>query len=108
MFKPSQIKMYPVGAWLRWLTNCCSIPRVAPAVVAESVSSYIKDKSVNPSFTVTVNQQVVGAKYNGEGPSIPEDCPVAISRLMKSCWSNLPADRPSFDKVVDTLEANCL
>ncbi|CAM9329340.1 unnamed protein product [Ectocarpus fasciculatus] len=52
--------------------------------------------------------QVVGAKYNGEGPSIPEDCPVAISRLMKSCWSNLPADRPSFDKVVDTLEAVCL
>ncbi|CAM9964972.1 unnamed protein product [Ectocarpus sp. 12 AP-2014] len=52
--------------------------------------------------------QVVGAKYNGEGPLIPEDCPVAISRLMKSCWSNLPADRPSFDKVVAALEALCV
>ncbi|CAB1118764.1 unnamed protein product [Ectocarpus sp. CCAP 1310/34] len=68
----------------------------------------VRTKSMNPSFIVTANQQVVGAKYNGEGPSIPEDCPVAISRLMKSCWSNLPADRPSFDKVVDTLEALCV
>ncbi|CAM9487020.1 unnamed protein product [Hapterophycus canaliculatus] len=48
--------------------------------------------------------QVIGAKYNGEGPSIPKDCLPVMSRLMTSCWSNLPADRPSFDKICDILE----
>eukprot|EP00903_Cladosiphon_okamuranus_P014963 g13850.t1 len=51
-----------------------------------------------------VPSEVVGAKYSGEGLPIPEDCPVAIARLMKSCWSNLPPNRPSFDKICDILE----
>ncbi|CBJ30511.1 Zn binding domain-containing protein [Ectocarpus siliculosus] len=68
----------------------------------------IMQKDPSLPYANLLPSQVVGAKYNGEGPSIPEDCPVAISRLMKSCWSNLPADRPSFDKVVDALEALCL
>lgn len=46
---------------------------------------------------------MVGAKYNGEGPPIPKDCPATIGRLMKSCWSNLPSSRPSFEKICDTL-----
>lgn len=48
--------------------------------------------------------QVVGAKYNGEGPPIPRDCPPAIGKLMKSCWSNLPSSRPSFEQICETLE----
>ena len=49
--------------------------------------------------------KVVGAKYNGEGPAISPRCDPAIRNLMESCWSNLPADRPSFDKICDILEA---
>ena len=49
--------------------------------------------------------KVVGAKYNGEGPAISPHCDPAIRNLMESCWSNLPADRPSFDKICDILEA---
>lgn len=51
--------------------------------------------------------QVVGAKYNGQGPSIPRTCPLAIGSFMESCWSNLPADRPSFEKICETLEGIC-
>lgn len=52
---------------------------------------------------LTSSPQVVGAKYSGEGLPIPEDCPAAIGGLMKSCWSNLPSNRPSFDKICDSL-----
>ena len=47
---------------------------------------------------------MVGAKYNGEGLPVPEDCPATIGRLMKSCWSNLPSNRPSFGEICSTLE----
>ena len=48
--------------------------------------------------------QVVGAKYNGQGPPIPPDCPTTVGKLMKSCWSNLPSSRPSFEKICEHLE----
>eukprot|EP00752_Nemacystus_decipiens_P009411 g8414.t1 len=49
--------------------------------------------------------QVVGAKYNGEGPPLPKHCPSPISSLMESCWSNLPAERPSFVEICKILDA---
>eukprot|EP00903_Cladosiphon_okamuranus_P006604 g6451.t1 len=49
--------------------------------------------------------QVVGAKYNGEGPPVPKDCPPTIGRLMESCWSKKPAERPSFVNICEILDA---
>lgn len=46
---------------------------------------------------------MIAAKYNGHGPRIPRDTPEEISNLMESCWSNLPANRPSFDKIFELL-----
>lgn len=68
----------------------------------------IMQKDPSLPYAGLLPSEVVGAKYNGEGPPIPKDCPPAMSKLMKSCWSNLPADRPSFEKICDVLDANSL
>lgn len=41
---------------------------------------------------------------NNETPSIPEDCPISVRRLMESCWNLTPKDRPTFTEIIKIME----
>eukprot|EP00045_Choanoeca_perplexa_P015907 m.206852 g.206852 ORF g.206852 m.206852 type:complete len:1421 (+) comp17114_c0_seq1:183-4445(+) len=45
------------------------------------------------------------AVLRGERPTIPEDCPSGLARIMQDCWTAEPYDRPSFDAIVQRLTA---
>ena len=40
-------------------------------------------------------------------PSLPKSsaCPAAVKNIIRDCWKESPADRPSFDYIVETLES---
>jgi serine/threonine protein kinase len=43
----------------------------------------------------------------GQRPSmeeVPPDCPAPLSKLMESCWAHAAANRPSFERILVTLE----
>eukprot|EP00727_Mastigamoeba_balamuthi_P014270 m51a1_g9466 putative sh2 domain-containing protein (1365) ;mRNA; f:547094-557090 len=42
--------------------------------------------------------------YDEMRPSIPDETPAALARLMVDCWGAAPADRPKMDRVVRRLE----
>jgi hypothetical protein len=43
----------------------------------------------------------------GRRPPLPLGIPPAVSRLLEYCWDENPDDRPSFDIIVDYLQAEC-
>ena len=45
----------------------------------------------------TIREQVL----QGGRPRVSRDCPESAERLMKRCWAQLPAERPSFSEIVD-------
>lgn len=47
------------------------------------------------------NLQLVTNVLNGKRPTIPEDTPSSFVALIKRCWSQNSAARPSFSQIVD-------
>ncbi|XP_058444718.1 mitogen-activated protein kinase kinase kinase 7 [Malaya genurostris] len=45
--------------------------------------------------------------HQGSRPRLIDDCPKPISQLMINCWNQNPADRPSMQQVVDTMNQLC-
>jgi serine/threonine protein kinase len=35
--------------------------------------------------------------------AIPNDCPPGLIELMKTCWSDEPSQRPSFEQIIEYL-----
>ena len=40
-----------------------------------------------------------------ERPPIPADCPPEYADLVRACWAQDAADRPSFSEVIETIKA---
>ena len=40
----------------------------------------------------------------GQRPEIPNDCPLDLKNLIKSCWSQEPKQRPTTQQVIEYLE----
>ena len=57
-----------------------------------------------PFAGLTPAEVALGVTRYGMRPRLPQSMPTKLVALMKSCWSQLPADRPSFDDIVKTLE----
>ncbi len=49
-------------------------------------------------------QAAVGVAKHGLRPKIPQSCPSGVAKMMKDCWETNPEDRPTFEKLVVTLE----
>ena len=41
--------------------------------------------------------------YQGQRPSLPDSIPKQLKGLIKACWDSVPAKRPSWEKVLDSL-----
>ena len=41
----------------------------------------------------------------GERPVIPADCPSDIAEVVRACWAELPADRPTLDDLVKRMKS---
>ena len=56
-------------------------------------------------FTNIVNeiQILVQVAENNLRPTIPSNCPVSVSNLIKSCWDSAPENRPSASQVLEQL-----
>ncbi|TPX32874.1 hypothetical protein SmJEL517_g04077 [Synchytrium microbalum] len=52
-----------------------------------------------------MNPMHIGIKVLLEGarPALPEYVPTELSELIQQCWTDLPADRPSFSEIVQIL-----
>ena len=70
------------------------------------------------SYGVVVSEMVTGEKpyaglnqmqiafatvYQGQRPSLPDSIPKQLKGLIKACWDSVPAKRPSWEKVLDSL-----
>lgn len=42
---------------------------------------------------------------NGGRLSVPDECPFEVFRLIQSCWSELPEERPQFFELLDTIRS---
>jgi serine/threonine protein kinase len=51
---------------------------------------------------------IIGWVKDGERDPIPSDTPPAFARLIKQCWHQTPAQRPSASTIVDAIDAICL
>ncbi len=47
--------------------------------------------------------EVASYVISGKRLPIPSDTPVSVAELIRKCWAQLPADRPTFDDVVKEL-----
>lgn len=56
-----------------------------------------------PCFTANVMEIV-----RGKRPSIPNDCPLEVTELMKSCWQKEPDKRPTASDLVSALSNHSL
>ncbi len=41
---------------------------------------------------------------NGVTPVIPEDCPIKLADIMRSCWKVNPSERPTVELIIEQLE----
>ncbi|XP_029058917.1 muscle, skeletal receptor tyrosine-protein kinase isoform X5 [Monodon monoceros] len=53
------------------------------------------------------HEEVICYVRDGNILSCPENCPLELYNLMRLCWSELPADRPSFTSIHRILERMC-
>ncbi|XP_039726616.1 muscle, skeletal receptor tyrosine-protein kinase [Pteropus medius] len=53
------------------------------------------------------HEEVIYYVRDGNILSCPENCPLELYNLMRLCWSQLPADRPSFASIHRILERMC-
>lgn len=49
--------------------------------------------------------KLVNEILGGQRPDIPNDCPVEYRELMKSCWSENPNSRPSWQYLINSLSS---
>eukprot|EP00249_Psilotum_nudum_P017527 c26373_g1_i2 orf=903-2117(+) len=57
-----------------------------------------------PFQNMTAVQAAFAVVNRGVRPTIPADCPPALSYIMTRCWATNPDERPSFSEVVNLLE----
>src|SRR5690349_21119288 len=50
-------------------------------------------------------QIIVGVLSEAMRPSIPGDCPRDYEQVMRSCWDHVPAARPTFPAILDSLNS---
>ncbi|XP_075415137.1 muscle, skeletal receptor tyrosine-protein kinase isoform X4 [Tenrec ecaudatus] len=53
------------------------------------------------------HEEVIYYVRDGHILACPENCPLDLYNLMRLCWSQLPADRPSFPSIHRILERMC-
>uniref|UniRef100_G1MI32 receptor protein-tyrosine kinase n=1 Tax=Ailuropoda melanoleuca TaxID=9646 RepID=G1MI32_AILME len=53
------------------------------------------------------HEEVIYYVRDGHILACPEDCPLELYNLMRLCWSQLPADRPSFPSIHRILQRMC-
>ena len=53
-----------------------------------------------PYSDIGDNVTVASSVRDGKRPPIPPDLPLYIKSLMQSCWEQKPADRPTFEKIL--------
>lgn len=68
-------------------------------VVMWEVFSY----GLQPHFGYS-NQEVIERIQSGQHLPCPDGCCVSVYNIMKECWTEDPAKRPGFDKLVDSLK----
>eukprot|EP00026_Physarum_polycephalum_P008229 Phypoly_transcript_08308.p1 GENE.Phypoly_transcript_08308~~Phypoly_transcript_08308.p1 ORF type:complete len:488 (+),score=56.60 Phypoly_transcript_08308:26-1489(+) len=47
--------------------------------------------------------QVAHRVLQGERPEIPDKCPAPLKALLKACWHEAPAERPTFREIIQVL-----
>lgn len=47
--------------------------------------------------------KIVRMVVDGARPPIPDWCPASYSKLMRACWAHDPAERPSFERVLEMI-----
>ncbi|XP_021718944.1 serine/threonine-protein kinase HT1-like [Chenopodium quinoa] len=60
--------------------------------------------ALTPFDDMTPEQAAFAVCQKKARPPIPAECPTALSRLMKRCWSSKPYKRPQFDEIAAILE----
>lgn len=58
--------------------------------------------ALQPYYGMT-HEEVIKFLKEGNVLSSPESCPAPVYELMKQCWGQKPVDRPSFERVYQTL-----
>jgi len=58
----------------------------------------------DPFFDKTPGEVINGVAREGLTLEIPQDCPADLASLMRQCFQQNPADRPSFKAIVSTME----
>ena len=64
---------------------------------------HCKDYSTIDSFEINLLAMKNGIIHDKIRPTIPDNVPKEISKLISSCWQADPDDRPSFVKIVEIL-----
>ncbi|CAM9850048.1 unnamed protein product, partial [Laminaria digitata] len=47
----------------------------------------------------------VRVAMKGERPVIPAGCPSSMAQVIRACWTELPADRPTFHDLVKGMKS---
>jgi len=58
-----------------------------------------------PWYDITPVQAAVAVAVEHRRPQLPPATPPPIAQLVEACWANDPLDRPSFDEILNSLEA---
>lgn len=58
-----------------------------------------------PYFGMQPMQVGIAVLQQGMRPPIPPKCPAPLAKLMRACWDSDPNRRPSFEQLVQALEA---
>ena len=61
---------------------------------------------ITPYADLILHQLMHKVVFLRERPELTNDIPEAYRKLIEKCWSNNPAERPTFDKIVDDLKNN--
>ena len=48
--------------------------------------------------------RIMWAVHSGERPQFLRGCPAVLEKLLQDCWADQPSQRPSIDRVVETIE----
>jgi hypothetical protein len=82
----------------------------AAAAAAEAAAAAAAAASAVVYDCIPLSDLKLAQRYvlsEGRRPPLPLGIPPAVSRLLEYCWDENPDDRPSFDIIVDYLQAEC-